>query len=70
MKVELIEEKKIASGTMYVIAIDGNEKKWFAKKEDAETFYKMILDNPSMIYDERNILQSQEIEVSLPLSNQ
>ena len=70
MKIELIEEKKVGTGTMYVLVVDGSDKKWFAQKEKAEEFYNEVIANPNRLNEERNILQSHEIEVSLPLSNQ
>lgn len=65
MIIELIEEKKPSTGTMYAIVADGQEKKWFAVKEVAEKFYKDVIADPSILETQRNILFSQEINVPL-----
>ena len=70
MKIELTEETSIGSGTMYCIRVDNSGIKWFSKKEDAEKFYNDILINPNLLNPVKNILRSDEIDVSLPLSNQ
>jgi tRNA(His) 5'-end guanylyltransferase len=65
MKLELIEETNIGSGTMYVVRADGSSLKWFAKKEDAEAFYDSIVADPTILEPVKNILKSSEINVSL-----
>ena len=70
MKIELIEEIKASTGTMYVVKKDGSGIKWFARKEEAEKFFDAVIIDPNILNNVENILKSQEIEVSLPLSNQ
>ena len=70
MKIELVEEIKAATGTMYVVKRDGDAIKWFAQKADAEKFYDAVIIDPNILNNVENILKSHEIEVSLPLSNQ
>lgn len=70
MKIELIEEISPTSGTMYVVRVDGSGIKWFSKKEDGEKFYNEIIANPDLLKPVKNILKSQEIDVSLESLNQ
>ena len=65
MKLELCEEVSPGSGTMYVVRADDYSVKWFAKKEDAEKFYDEIVANPNLLKPMKNILKSQDIDVSL-----
>ena len=65
MILELIEEINPGTGTMYVVRTDDNAVKWFAKKEDAEVFYDAILADINILKKQRNILKSDEIDVSL-----
>ena len=65
MIVELIEETKHTSGTMYAVFTDGLCMKWFAKKEEAQKFYDEIIANPDVLKPVKNILQSQEIILPL-----
>lgn len=70
MKIELVEEIKATTGTMYAVRKDGDTIKWFAKKEEADKFYNAVIADPNILNNVENILKSHEIEVSLPLSNQ
>lgn len=70
MKIELVEEIKVSTGTMYAVKKDGYGVKWFSRKEEAEKFYDAVIADPNILNNVENILKSQEIEVSLPLSNQ
>ena len=65
MILELVEEINPGTGTMYVVRTDNNAVKWFAKKEDAEVFYDAILADINILKKQRNILKSDEIDVSL-----
>jgi len=65
MILELVEEINPGSGTMYVVRTDNNSVKWFAKKEDAEAFYDSILADINILKQQKNVLKSQEIDVSL-----
>jgi len=69
MKLELIEEIKPDSGTMYVVRADNSGIKWFVNKTDAEAFYNAILADPSLLEPKKNILKSAEIDVSLDKQN-
>jgi hypothetical protein len=69
MKVELVEEIKPGTGTMYAIIVDDSTVKWFAQKEPAESFYNLILADPSVVETKRNILKSEEINVPLEEQN-
>jgi hypothetical protein len=70
MKLELIEEIKVDTGTMYAVVKDGSSVKWFVHKENAEAFYNEILANPNVLKTQRNILKSEDINVSLEETNQ
>ena len=65
MILELIEEINPGTGTMYVVRTDDNAVKWFAKKEDAEVFYDAILADINILKKQKNVLKSEEINVSL-----
>jgi len=65
MTIELTEETSISSGTMYAVRADGSGIKRFAHKESAEKFYDEIIANPDMLKPVKNILKSQDIDVSL-----
>jgi len=65
MIIELVEEINPASGTMYVVVVDGSSIKWFATKENAEVFYNSILADKDVLKKQRNILKSEEIDVPL-----
>lgn len=70
MKIELTEEISVGTGTMYCVRVDNSGIKWFSQRESAEKFYNDILINPNLLNPVKNILRSDEIDVSLPLSNQ
>ena len=70
MTIELIEEISLSTGTMYAVKQDGISIKWFSQKENAEKFYNEIIANPEMLKPVKNILKSQEIDVSLESLNQ
>lgn len=70
MKIELIEEINPANGTMYAVKADDYTIKWFAHRDSAETFYNEIITNPSVLKKQRNILKSEDINVSLEETNQ
>jgi len=65
MKIELVEEIKPGTGTMYAVKVDDSAIKWFAQKDPAESFYNLILADPSIIETKINILKSQDIDVPL-----
>jgi len=69
MMLELVEEINPGTGTMYAVRNDGSTVKWFAKKEDAEAFYNSVIANPTILESKRNILKSQELNVSLEEQN-
>jgi hypothetical protein len=69
MILELIEEIKPDSGTMYVVVKDGLSLKWFVHIESAEAFYNSIIANPNILKPIKNILKSQEIDVPLEEQN-
>jgi hypothetical protein len=69
MKIELIEEVSPTSGTMFLVKIDGNNIKWFAQKETAEAFYLSVIADPTILETRKNILKSDEIDVSLDKQN-
>ena len=70
MKVELTEEISITTGTMYCVRVDDSSIKWFSQRENAEKFYDDIMADPNIIKPVKNILKSQEINVSLEETNQ
>lgn len=65
MILELIEEINPGNGTMYAVVADTYTIRWFSQKDDAEAFYNAVLNDPSKLKHERNILKSQSIDVSL-----
>lgn len=65
MILELIEEIKPSTGTMYAVVRDGLIVKWFNNQEAATKYYNEVIANPSILQTVTNILQSQEIDVSL-----
>ena len=65
MILELIEETKPSTGTMYAVVSDGLKVKWFNNQDAAKKYYDEIIANPSILKTVINILQSQEIDVSL-----
>ncbi len=65
MTIELTEDTSVTSGTMYCVRMDGSAIKWFAKNEEAEKFYNEVIANPEILKPTRNILKSQDIDVSL-----
>jgi hypothetical protein len=65
MILELIEETKPEQGTMYAVVKDGLTVKWFTTHTAAETFYDSVITTPELLETKRNILKSQEIDVSL-----
>ena len=70
MKIELTEDISVTSGTMYCVRVDDSSIKWFAQRESAEKFYNDIIADPNIIKPVKNILKSQEINVSLEETNQ
>lgn len=70
MKIELTEEISITTGTMYCVRVDDSSIKWFSQRENAEKFYDDIMADPNIIKPVKNILKSQEINVSLEETNQ
>ena len=70
MKIELTEDISVTTGTMYCVRVDDSSIKWFAQREVAEKFYDEIIANPNMLKPLRNILKSEEINVSLEETNQ
>ena len=69
MNLELLEETSPGSGTMYVVRLDGGAVKWFARKEESEKYYNEIIANPDLLKPQKNILKSQEINLSLEETN-
>ena len=65
MIVELMEQIRPDSGTMYAVVGDGTPIKWFANKDTAEKFYNAVLADPIILKTQTNILKSEEINVSL-----
>lgn len=65
MKLELVEEISATTGTMYAVKQDGIGIKWFTQKESAEKFFDEVVANPDILKPVKNILKSQEIDVSL-----
>jgi hypothetical protein len=70
MKIELTEEISVTTGTMYCVRVDDSSIKWFTTKESAQAFYNEVLANPDLLKPKRNILKSEEINVSLEETNQ
>lgn len=69
MILELVEEINPGTGTMYAVAKDGKGIKWFSQKDTAEAYYNQVLANPEILKPQRNILKSEEINVSLEEQN-
>jgi len=69
MILELVEEINPGTGTMYAVAKDGKGIKWFSQKETAEAYYNQVLADPEILKPQRNILKSEEINVSLEEQN-
>jgi hypothetical protein len=65
MIVELWEEITPGDATMYSVRAGGSTIKWFAHKDNAEKFYEQIVANPDLLKPRKNILKSQEINLSL-----
>ena len=69
MILELVEEINPGTGTMYAVRTEHSTIKWFAKKEDAEVFYNSVIADPTILESKRNVLKSEEINVSLDKQN-
>ena len=69
MMIELVEEINPGTVTMYAVRNDGAAVKWFAKQEDAEAFYDSVIADPTILESKKNILKSQELNVSLEEQN-
>ena len=69
MTLELIQEMRPETGTMYAVVKDGLTVKWFAQLEAAESFYNAVINDPKVLENKRNILKSQEVIVSLDINN-
>lgn len=69
MIIELIEQIRPDTGTMYAVIKDGITIKWFAHKEDAQAFYDKTINDPKSLEPVTNILQSQQIDVPLDQEN-
>ena len=70
MIIELVEETKYNGEPWYTITADG---KWIystGNKLNAEKAYSEIIADPEIIKTKRNILSSQEVDVSLQETNQ
>jgi len=70
MKLELVEEINPGNGIMYAVRAGDYTIRWFAQKESAEKFYNEIISDPNLLKPIRNILKSEEINVSLEETNQ
>lgn len=70
MKVELVEEISVTTGIMYCVKVDNSSIKWFSQKENAEKFYNDVIADPSVLKTQKNILKSEEVNVSLDSLNQ
>jgi hypothetical protein len=70
MKIELTEDISPTTGTMYCVRVDDSSIKWFTQRESAEKFYNEIIADPDLLKPQRNILKSEEINVSLEETNQ
>lgn len=69
MMLELIQEVRPETGTMYAVVRDGMNVKWFANLDAAESFYNAVVSDPTVLENKRNILKSQEVVVSLDINN-
>jgi hypothetical protein len=65
MKIQLVEEINPGTGTMYSVAVDGSTIKWFANQENAEAFYHSVIADPTLLEKKKNILKSEEFDLSL-----
>jgi len=66
MKIELIEQlEPFSDSPWYGVKVNGTSIKWTREKEVAEAIYNEILADPDLLKTKENILQSQEVEVSL-----
>jgi len=65
MIVELSQETPVGGGAMYVVRGDGSALKWFAHLQDAQKYYDEVIANPDLLKPVKNILKSQEINLSL-----
>ncbi len=65
MTLVLTEEISLQTGTMYCVRQDEMAIKWFTKLEDAEKFFNEVITNPELLKPIKNILKSQDIDVSL-----
>ncbi len=70
MKVELVEETKFNGEPWYIVQVDGQYIKGTGNKIVAEKVYNDVIADPSILKTKINILQSQEIDVSLDETNQ
>ena len=70
MKLELVEDIRVDTGTMYAVIKDGSTLKWFSYRETAEAFYNSIIADPNVLKTQRNILKSEDIDVPLEETNQ
>lgn len=70
MKVELVEETKFNGEPWYIVQVDGQYVKGTGNKIVAEKMYNDVIADPSILKTKINILQSQEINVSLEETNQ
>lgn len=70
MKVELVEETKFNGQPWYIVQVDGQYIKGTGNKIVAEKMYNDVIADPSILKTKINILQSQEIDVSLDETNQ
>ena len=69
MNLELLEETSPGYDRMYVVRLNGSAIKWFAHKADADKYYEEIIANPDLLKPQKNILKSQEINLSLEETN-
>ena len=69
MKLELVEEIEFDRAPMYKVSLDGKTIQWFVRKEDAEKLYNLIISNPNVVNTVKNVLKSQEIDLSLEKTN-
>jgi len=69
MKIELVKEVNPGTGTMYIVTVNDKIIKYFSTQEGAEAYYNEVLANPEILKPQRNILKSEEIDVSLEEQN-
>jgi hypothetical protein len=65
MTLVLTQETSAQTGTMYCVRQDEAPVKWFSKLEDAEKFFNEVTANPELLKPVKNILKSEEIDLSL-----